>query len=41
MRGQVLCKPGTIVPKKKFEAEIYVLNKEEAGAYTRPLFGST
>lgn len=36
-RGQVLCKPGTIHPKKKFTAEIYVLKKEEGGRHT-PFF---
>ena len=30
-RGQVLCKPGTITPHTKFEAEVYVLTKEEGG----------
>jgi elongation factor Tu len=38
-RGQVLCKPGTITPHKKFEAEIYVLNKEEGGRHT-PFFSN-
>ncbi|GIX35266.1 MAG: hypothetical protein KatS3mg126_1045 [Lysobacteraceae bacterium] len=33
-RGQVLCKPGTITPHTNFEAEVYVLTKEE-GAVTR------
>ena len=33
-RGQVLCKPGSITPHKKFEAEIYVLNKDEGGRHT-------
>lgn len=33
-RGQVLCKAGTITPHKKFEAEIYVLNKDEGGRHT-------
>lgn len=36
-RGQVLAKPGTITPHKKFEAEIYVLSKEEGGRHT-PFF---
>ena len=31
-RGQVLCKPKTITPHKQFEAEIYVLGKDEGGA---------
>ena len=36
-RGQVLAKPGTINPHKKFKAEIYVLSKEEGGRHT-PFF---
>ncbi|MCI0675806.1 MAG: elongation factor Tu [Phycisphaerales bacterium] len=36
-RGQVLCKPGTINPHTKFEAEVYVLTKEEGGRHT-PFF---
>ena len=36
-RGQVLCKPGTITPHTKFEAEVYVLSKEEGGRHT-PFF---
>ena len=36
-RGQVLAKPGSIKPHKKFEAEIYVLTKEEGGRHT-PFF---
>ncbi len=36
-RGQVLCKPGSITPHKKFKAEIYVLSKEEGGRHT-PFF---
>jgi elongation factor Tu len=36
-RGQVLCKPGSIKPHTKFEAEIYVLTKEEGGRHT-PFF---
>ena len=36
-RGQVLAKPGSIHPKKKFSAEIYVLKKEEGGRHT-PFF---
>ena len=36
-RGQVLAKPGTIKPHKKFKAEIYVLTKEEGGRHT-PVF---
>lgn len=33
-RGQVLAKPGTITPHTKFEAEVYVLKKEEGGRHT-------
>ena len=36
-RGQVLAKPGTITPHKEFEAEIYILTKEEGGRHT-PFF---
>ena len=36
-RGQVLCKPGSIKPHKKFEAEVYVLSKDEGGRHT-PFF---
>ena len=36
-RGQVMCKPGSITPHKKFKAEIYVLKKEEGGRHT-PFF---
>jgi elongation factor Tu len=36
-RGQVLCKPGSIHPHTKFEAEVYVLTKEEGGRHT-PFF---
>jgi elongation factor Tu len=36
-RGQVLCKPGTIKPHKKFKGEIYILKKEEGGRHT-PFF---
>ena len=38
-RGQVLCKPGSITPHKKFEAEIYVLGKDEGGRHT-PFFSN-
>ena len=38
-RGQVLCKPGSITPHKKFEAEIYVLSKDEGGRHT-PFFNN-
>jgi elongation factor Tu len=36
-RGQVLAKPGTITPHTRFEAEVYVLSKEEGGRHT-PFF---
>ena len=36
-RGQVLAKPGTITPHKKFEAEVYCLSKDEGGRHT-PFF---
>jgi elongation factor Tu len=36
-RGQVLCKPGSITPHKKFVAETYILTKEEGGRHT-PFF---
>ncbi|WP_267256230.1 elongation factor Tu [Coxiella endosymbiont of Ornithodoros maritimus] len=38
-RGQVLAKPGSITPHKKFEAEVYVLSKEEGGRHTPFLQG--
>jgi elongation factor Tu len=37
-RGQVLAKPGSITPHTEFEAEVYVLSKEEGGRHT-PFFG--
>jgi elongation factor Tu len=36
-RGQVLCKPGSIKPHKRFKAEAYILTKEEGGRHT-PFF---
>jgi elongation factor Tu len=36
-RGQVLCKPGSITPHTEFDAEVYVLTKEEGGRHT-PFF---
>ena len=36
-RGQVLCKPGSVLPHKKFKAEVYILKKEEGGRHT-PFF---
>jgi len=37
MRGQVISKPGSITPHRKFKAEVYVLSKEEGGRHT-PFF---
>src|SRR6201981_2793333 len=38
-RGQVIAKPGSITPHKKFKAEVYVLSKEEGGRHT-PFFSN-
>ncbi len=38
-RGQVLCKPGSVTPHTKFEAEAYILTKEEGGRHT-PFFSN-
>ena len=38
-RGQVLAKPGSVTPHTKFEAEVYVLSKEEGGRHT-PFFAN-
>ena len=38
-RGQVLCKPGSITPHTYFEAEVYVLSKDEGGRHT-PFFAN-
>ena len=38
-RGQVLAKPGSITPHKKFEGEVYILSKEEGGRHT-PFFSN-
>ncbi|MFT4581861.1 MAG: elongation factor Tu [Gammaproteobacteria bacterium] len=38
-RGQVLCKPGSVNPHTHFEAEVYVLSKEEGGRHT-PFFNN-
>jgi elongation factor Tu len=38
-RGQVLAKPGSITPHTQFEAQVYVLTKEEGGRHT-PFFGN-
>ena len=32
-RGQVVCKPGTVTPHKKFKCEVYVLSKDEGGRH--------
>eukprot|EP00884_Botryococcus_braunii_P010903 jgi/Botrbrau1/19814/Bobra.0124s0057.1 len=39
VRGQVVCKPGSIKPHKKFQGELYALNKEEGGRHT-PFFSN-
>ncbi|MCH5273604.1 MAG: elongation factor Tu [Lachnospiraceae bacterium] len=39
VRGQVICKPGTVTCHKKFTAQVYVLTKEEGGRHT-PFFGN-
>jgi elongation factor Tu len=36
-RGQVICKPGSVKPHKKFNAEVYILSKDEGGRHT-PIF---
>jgi elongation factor Tu len=38
-RGQVLAKPGSITPHKKFKAEVYILSKDEGGRHT-PFFSN-
>jgi len=38
-RGQVIAKPGSITPHKKFQAEVYVLSKDEGGRHT-PFFSN-
>ena len=38
-RGQVLVKPGTVTPHKKFKTEVYILSKEEGGRHT-PFFSN-
>ncbi len=38
-RGQVLCKPGSITPHTNFEAQVYVLNKDEGGRH-KPFFNN-
>ncbi|MCL2529181.1 MAG: elongation factor Tu [Coriobacteriia bacterium] len=37
VRGQVLCKPGSVTPHTKFEGQVYILTKEEGGRHT-PFF---
>ncbi|MCQ2572211.1 MAG: elongation factor Tu [Alphaproteobacteria bacterium] len=38
-RGQIICKPGSITPHTDFEAEVYILQKEEGGRHT-PFFNN-
>jgi elongation factor Tu len=38
-RGQILCKPGSVTPHTKFEAEAYILTKDEGGRHT-PFFAN-
>jgi len=38
-RGQVLCKPGSITPHTNFEAQVYILSKDEGGRHT-PFFNN-
>ena len=38
-RGQILCKPASVTPHKKFKASVYVLSKEEGGRHT-PFFSN-
>ena len=38
-RGQVVCKPGSITPHTQFEANVYVLSKDEGGRHT-PFFNN-
>ena len=38
-RGQIICKPGSITPHTDFEAEVYILQKEEGGRHT-PFFSN-
>ena len=38
-RGQILCKPGSVKPHTKFEAEVYILTKDEGGRHT-PFFAN-
>jgi elongation factor Tu len=38
-RGQVVCKPGTVTPHTEFEAQVYILSKDEGGRHT-PFFNN-
>jgi elongation factor Tu len=38
-RGQVVCKPGSITPHTNFEANVYILSKDEGGRHT-PFYGN-
>ena len=38
-RGQVVCKPGSITPHTEFEANVYILSKDEGGRHT-PFFNN-
>jgi len=38
-RGQVVCKPGSITPHTEFEAQVYILSKDEGGRHT-PFYGN-
>jgi elongation factor Tu len=38
-RGQVICKPGSITPHTEFEAQVYILSKDEGGRHT-PFYGN-
>jgi elongation factor Tu len=38
-RGQVICKPGSITPHTEFEAQVYILSKDEGGRHT-PFFNN-
>ena len=38
-RGQILCKPSSVTPHTKFEAEVYILTKDEGGRHT-PFFAN-
>src|SRR4029450_1507243 len=38
-RGQVICKPGSVTPHTEFEAQVYILSKDEGGRHT-PFFNN-